>query len=95
MKSYHVYIVQCSDKTYYTGITNNLDRRLFEHNEGINPTAYTFSRRPVVLKYTETFNNPMDAIIFEKKIKNWSRKKKEALIKNDHEEIRRLSLKKR
>lgn len=94
MKNYYVYIVQCSDGTYYTGITNNLERRLFEHNEGINRTAYTFRRRPVVLKYCETFTNPMDAICFEKKIKDWSRKKKEALFRNDWEGIRELSLKK-
>ena len=94
MKNYYVYIVQCSDETYYTGITNNLERRLFEHNEGINRTAYTFRRRPVVLKYCETFNDPLDAISFEKKVKDWSRKKKEALFRNDWGDIRKLSLKK-
>jgi putative endonuclease len=93
MKEYFVYVVQCSDKSYYTGITNNLERRLYEHNEGINKSAYTYRKRPVVLKYCETFQSPLDAIAFEKKIKNWSRKKKEALFKNDWERIRKLSLK--
>ena len=95
MREYFVYVVQCSDKSYYTGITNNLERRLYEHNKGVNKTAYTFRRRPVTLRYCEAFKNPLDAITFEKKLKNWSRKKKEALFSNDWESIRKLSLKKR
>jgi putative endonuclease len=45
--NYYVYIVQCSDGHYYTGVTNDLDRRLWEHNTGYNKDCYTFKRRPV------------------------------------------------
>jgi len=91
MKSYFVYILICSDNSYYTGITNNLDKRLIEHNNSLNKTSYTYSRRPVKIVYQETFQNPDDAIVWEKKIKGWSRKKKEALINGDFNEIKRLS----
>ena len=75
-----VYIVLCSDSSYYTGVTNNVYRRLEEHNSGIDPNAYTFSRKPVVLKWQESFSSNMEAIRWEKKIKGWTRRKKEALI---------------
>ena len=49
MKFYFVYILKCSDASYYVGITSNLDRRVSEHNAGKYPDAYTHSRRPVEL----------------------------------------------
>ncbi|MGZ5134256.1 MAG: GIY-YIG nuclease family protein [Flavitalea sp.] len=52
---YYVYIVQCRDNSYYTGITNNMERRLWEHETGYNPICYTFNKRPVQLKYRERF----------------------------------------
>jgi len=80
MKIYYVYIVKCSDSSYYTGVTNNLERRIAEHNEGENPRAYTYSRRPVkLIWYTDT-NDINYAIEREKQIKGWTRKKKEAMI---------------
>ena len=91
MKKYFVYILKCSDNSYYTGITNNIDRRLIEHKNGGDRKSYTFSRRPVELVYKESFQNPNNAIMWEKRIKGWSRKKKEALIKGDFEELKRLS----
>ncbi|WP_310378286.1 GIY-YIG nuclease family protein [Flavobacterium sp.] len=87
MKFYYVYIVKCSDSTYYTGITNSIDRRLFEHNSGKNPDSYTFTRRPVQLVWFETFSDPTQAIMIEKKIKGWSRRKKEALINEDWDKL--------
>ena len=89
--NYYVYIVECKDKSYYTGITNDLDRRLWEHNSGYNETCYTFTRRPVELKFYEHFTNIHSAIAFEKQLKGWSRKKKEALFINDWKEISRLA----
>ncbi|MDW7680837.1 MAG: GIY-YIG nuclease family protein, partial [bacterium] len=71
--------------------TNNLERRLNEHNQGINPKCYTYNRRPVKLMYFDEFNNPNDAIDAEKQIKGWSRKKKEALFKRDWERIHELA----
>jgi putative endonuclease len=87
MKFYYVYIVKCSDNSYYTGMTNSIDRRLFEHNSGKNPDSYTFSRKPVVLVWFESFSDPTQAIIIEKKNKGWSRRKKEALINEDWDKL--------
>lgn len=89
--NYYVYIVQCNGGLYYTGITNNIERRIVEHNEGINPNCFTYQRRPVVLKYYEHFQNIQNAITWEKQLKGWSRKKKEALFNNDFETIKQLA----
>ncbi len=91
MKLMYVYMLKCSDQSYYTGVTNNLDKRLIEHNEGYNPECYTFSRRPVELVYYEICSSPRQAIAFEKKIKGWSRAKKEALISGDWNSIQNLA----
>ncbi len=91
MKTYFVYILKCKDESFYTGITNDLDRRLFEHNVGFDKDAYTYKRRPVELVWFEMFTDPNQAIIFEKKIKGWSRRKKQALIDQDWERLVRYS----
>ena len=65
----YVYLLKCSDNSYYIVVTNNLERRLVEHNEGININCYTFSRRPIELAFYEIFDNTEKAIAFEKKIK--------------------------
>jgi putative endonuclease len=88
---YFVYIVDCSDNSYYTGVTNDVERRIYEHNEGLNKESFTFKRRPVVLRYWQRFTSIHDAISWEKQIKGWSRKKKEALFTEDWDEIVRLS----
>ena len=88
---YYVYILECSDKSYYTGVTNNLERRLWEHETGFNAKCYTFKRRPVLLKYSIHATDIKQAILWEKQIKGWSRKKKEALFREDWEEIKRLA----
>ena len=92
MKFYYVYIVQCSDKKLYIGITNNVERRLDEHNKGENKTSFTYKRRPVKLIFQQEYYDVNQAILFEKKIKKWSRKKKEALVKGDFEKIQELSV---
>ena len=61
-------------------MTNDLNRRLSEHNEGLNKDCYTFKRRPLELKWHKAHKRPMDAIRLEKQIKGWSKKKKIALI---------------
>ena len=91
MQLYFVYIVECSDGLFYTGITNDLNRRIQEHNSGYDPNSFTHYRRPVELKYAVSFQNVNDAIASEKKLKGWSRKKKEALFNNDWEEIKKLA----
>ncbi|GGZ43303.1 GIY-YIG nuclease family protein [Mesonia mobilis] len=91
MKSYYVYILKCSDELYYVGVTNNISRRLEEHNEGLNPTCFTFKRRPLQLVFQQDFNDIKQAILFEKKIKKWSAKKKRALIDGDFDTLKILS----
>ncbi len=89
--NYSVYILECSDGSYYTGVTNNLERRLWEHNTGFNNGCYTYTKRPVKLKYYETSKDIKQVILREKQLKGWSRKKKEALFREDWEEIKVLS----
>tara|TARA_B100001109_G_C18845735_1_gene466736 strand:- start:937 stop:1236 length:300 start_codon:yes stop_codon:yes gene_type:complete len=91
---YYLYLLECSDKTYYTGVTNDIERRLKEHENGINPDSYTHSRRPVELKWFEEFQYIDKAIAFEKKIKKWSKAKKQALIEGDFDILPKLSKKK-
>ncbi|WP_317196888.1 GIY-YIG nuclease family protein [Flavobacterium coralii] len=81
MKFYYVYILRCSDGTFYTGITNNVEARLNQHNAGLNPESYTYTRRPVSLEYIQEFTDPAQAIAFEKKFKKWSKAKKRHLLK--------------
>jgi len=76
MKTYFVYIIECSDGLLYTGFTNNISRRLKEHNEGLNKNCFTYKRRPLKLIFHQEFNDVEQAIYFEKKIKKWSSAKK-------------------
>jgi putative endonuclease len=92
--NYYVYILNCADGKYYTRITNNLERRLKEHQQGINKNCYTFTRRPLELMYKINFTNPNEAIKWEKKIKDWSRKKKEALMTENWNDLIEFSKKK-
>lgn len=79
--SWHVYILRCSDNSLYTGITNNLERRLDEHNgERSNGARYTRSRRPVRLVYDETAANRQVASRREAKLKSLSKAAKEKLL---------------
>ncbi len=77
---HYVYILKCSDNSFYTGITWNLNKRLTEHNSG-SGCAFTKARRPVKLVYSEQFDDIKNAAKREKEIKGWSRKKKKVLIK--------------
>jgi putative endonuclease len=87
MKIIYVYILKCSDNTFYTGVTNDMDRRLKEHHSGIHKDSYTYSRRPITLVYHERFSDPALAIKWEKRIKKWSQKKKKALIDGDWDKL--------
>jgi predicted GIY-YIG superfamily endonuclease len=92
MKTYWVYILRCSDGSYYTGMTSNLEQRLSQHNAGTYP-GYTKSRRPVRMVFSESFYDIDQAIMREKQIKKWSRMKKEALIDGDYEKLKELARK--
>lgn len=78
---YYTYILECADKSFYVGWTNNLEKRIKEHNECKRGAHYTKIRRPVVLIYSETFNNPKGARAREAEIKGWRREEKLRLIK--------------
>jgi len=90
-KYYYVYILVCLDKSYYVGMTDDLHRRLWEHNEGIYEDSYIYTRRPVILLYTEEYEEMNDALMREKQLKGWSRDKKIALIEEKSSELHSLS----
>ena len=87
---YAIYILQCSDDSYYTGLTKDLDGRVHEHQSGANPESYTFRRRPVKLVWSVITESYQEAFQWEHRIKGWSRAKKEALIRGDIEGIHEI-----
>jgi len=78
--NYYVYLVECSDGTYYCGYTNNLDSRIKEHNSSRTGAKYTKGRRPVKLIYSEELLSKSDAMKRENEIKRLSRREKEELV---------------
>lgn len=94
VKLYYVYILLCSDGSYYVGFSNNPERRFQENSEGLDPESYTFRRRPLKLVYTVAFMDPVEGIEFEKQIKRWSKAKKEALINGDIKRLKSLAVSK-
>jgi putative endonuclease len=87
-----VYMLRCADGSYYVGSAtgDDLSRRVMEHEMGARP-GYTSSRRPVTLVWSEHFDRITDAITVERKLKGWSRAKKEALIQSDWRRISQLA----
>ncbi len=77
-----LYILRCADGSYYVGHTENLERRLAEHQAG-GYSRYTRGRRPLTLQFTAEFPTRLEALERERQIKRWTRRKKEALIRND------------
>jgi predicted GIY-YIG superfamily endonuclease len=90
-QKFYVYILKCSDGSYYSGHTDNLEKRLNEHKSGIYPSCYTYYRRPVKLIFQQDFSTREEAFLAEHQIKGWSRKKKEAMIRGDWEQVSRLA----
>jgi len=81
---YYTYILECADGSFYVGCTNDLDRRLKQHNDAKWGAHYTKIRRPVTIKYFETFDDLKTARRREAEIKSWRRDKKLCLIKNQN-----------
>jgi|TARA_B110000914_G_scaffold198128_1_gene188328 putative endonuclease len=81
MKEWYVYIVQCSDKSLYTGITVDIDRRVLEHNTSNKGAKYTRPRRPVQLVYSEAYEDRSSASKRESAIKKLNRVEKLALLR--------------
>ena len=94
MKQSYVYILKCSDDSYYTGITSNLTKRVSEHKAGKYKDSFTYSRRPIELVFYAEFTDINFAIETEKQIKKWSRIKKEALTNDDYDKLPNLAKKK-
>lgn len=92
MKNYTVYILQCADDSYYVGVTNDIETRIVQHNDGLNRKAYTYPRRPVKIVFQEHFHDINQAIAFEKQVKGWRREKKQALINREWEKLPDLSI---
>ena len=87
-KKYYVYIVECSDGTYYTGYTTDISRRIDEHNYSTKKSAkYTRSRRPVRLLYYEEYASVSDALKREYKIKKLSKKQKITLVNTNKDNM--------
>jgi putative endonuclease len=87
-----LYILRCADGSYYIGITRTmLEIRVAQHNAG-TLGGYTVTRRPVTLVYSQWFDRITDAIENERKLKKWSRAKKEAFIRGDFAALRELSV---
>ena len=91
MDYYYVYMLLCGDGKYYVGVTSNIDARIAEHEEGNDPTAWTYGRGPFKLAYLQEFQWNQDAIAWEKQLKGWSARKKQALCEADYERIKDLS----
>jgi putative endonuclease len=88
---YIVYILECADGSYYTGSTADITKRLWQHEQGVEASSYTFSRRPVKLVWaSEEVEHYYDALRWERQIKGWNRAKKQALIDGKFEVIHEI-----
>jgi putative endonuclease len=89
--SFWVYILKCADGSYYTDHTDNLQVRLDMHLTGSIAGCYTRRRRPVTLIFSQEFATRIEALGAERRIKGWNRRKKEAMIAGDWDEVSRLA----
>ncbi|MCW3796947.1 GIY-YIG nuclease family protein [Sphingomonas sp. BN140010] len=85
-----VYLLRCADQSYYAGHTDDLGRRLAEHQAGLG-ADWTMRRRPVTLAWCEYLPSRDEAFAFERRLKGWTRAKKEALIERDWDRVHELA----
>ena len=90
-RSAWMYIVECTDGSYYTGSTDDLEGRLWQHNETEFGAKHTRRRRPVKLVYSEEYGNIAEAYAREREVHGWSRAKKIALIERRFGDLPQLS----
>ena len=88
----YVYILRCADGSYYVGSTRDLERRVWEHDQGLG-ARYTRTRRPVELVWHAEYEHIGEAFTWEKRIQGWSRAKREALIRGDFDALPALARK--
>ncbi|MGM0477642.1 MAG: GIY-YIG nuclease family protein [Bacteroidota bacterium] len=91
MRKGYMYILECSDGSFYTGSTVDLERRMEQHNAG-DGAKHTKRRRPLRLLYHEHYNHVAEAFYREKQIQKWSRKKKLALIEGRFKDLPELAV---
>jgi len=87
MQYFYVYILECCDRSYYIGHTENIDKRMFEHKIG-KYSGYTSSRRPVQLVFSQAFPSRIEALVAERKLKKWTHAKKKLLITGGWEALK-------
>lgn len=92
MRIYYVYMLRCIDGTFYTGVTNDLVRRFDEHCNGYDRHCYTYTRRPLRIVYAAEFAQVSEAIAWEKRLKQWTHKKKRAFAEQDWPLLKQLSV---
>ncbi|TPG43521.1 GIY-YIG nuclease family protein [Sphingomonas koreensis] len=88
--TFWAYILRCADGSYYTGQTDNLEVRIASHQSG-QIAGHTRSRRPVTLAWSQDFPSRLEALEAERRIKGWTRAKKEALIAGDWNRLSHLA----
>jgi predicted GIY-YIG superfamily endonuclease len=93
MQDFYVYILKCGDDSYYVGHTDDIEKRIAEH-ELNTYDCYTSTRLPVKVMYIQTFATRGEALDSERQLKKWSRKKKDALIEEDWSKVSLLAKKK-
>ncbi|KAF1724872.1 tRNA adenosine(34) deaminase TadA [Pseudoxanthomonas japonensis] len=86
-----VYMLECADGSYYVGQTDCLERRVVQHHAGDVPGCYTFKRRPLALVWSQEFSSRVEALTSERRIKGWSRARKQALIAGDWKRLSELA----
>ena len=91
-----VYMVRCADGKYYVGSHRGDDvmNRVNDHNNGLYPNAFTYTRRPVELVWNEYFSDMRDMVACERRLKGWTRAKKEAVIRGDVDMLKTLAKRK-
>jgi predicted GIY-YIG superfamily endonuclease len=92
MEDFFTYILKCSDGSYYVGHTDDIVKRFAEHQDK-KYAGYTARRLPVELVFLQSFSSRDEAFIMEKRIQGWTRKKKEALIEKNWNELQKLAKK--
>ncbi|MCL5436289.1 MAG: GIY-YIG nuclease family protein [Candidatus Dependentiae bacterium] len=90
MEFFYIYILRCADGSLYVGHTDDLEKRIAEHRAGCG-AVYTSKRLPIALVFSERFPSRDEAFVIERKLKGWSREKKEAFIANNWEKVRALA----
>ena len=93
MNDFYIYILRCSDNSYYVGHTDNIEKRISEHRFN-QYNCYTSKRLPIEVVFVQSFGTRDEAFIAERQIKKWNRHKKEALIENNWDKISSLAKKK-